>query len=376
MGGSVYLASQYLRSHLATSATLVAAISLTAFLPFSLEVIVQSAKFHFRSRAESTPLLIGPKGGSLQLVLSSLYFDRSPDDVMEYREYLRVREQQLGATIPLHLRYSMDQRPIVGTTPDYFAFRSLVVGSGRRWNTLGECVIGSEVARRQGWSPGDRVPAGASPAFLLDHPPLRLRVVGVLQRTETPDDFAVFVSLSTAWILDGLGHGHAPNLDHGAPGAVLFTDITADNARNFHFHGKQSTFPISSLIVAPTDARSGTLLQGQYLSPTNPLQIVEPPVLLDGLLEKALAVRSYVFAAVAVLGLATTATICLVVGLSIRLRKQELDTMRKIGCSRRSLAMMLFAEAAALLIAAGAIVLTLTALATALGPSLVRAAFA
>lgn len=372
MQGSLYLAVRYLRTHLFTSATLVATISLTAFLPLSLEIMVQSARRHFRSRAESTPLVVGPKGSSLQLVLSSLYFDRRLDDVLEYREFRRISDQVLGETIPLHRRYEMGGIPIVGTTRDYFSLRRMSVAQGEHWKLPGECIVGAEIAKRRAWSPGARVSADAASAFLLDHPPLRLHVVGVLRPTETPDDHAVFVSLSTAWILDGLGHGHAANQEHGDPNAALYTDITADNADSFHFHGDQATFPLSSVIILPKNERAGTLLQGQYLSADQTAQIVQPSRILDSLLAKVVMVRSYVLASAALLAVATTATIVLVISLSIRLRKQELETMRKIGCSRRCIAAMLTSEILILLAASGVAACLMTWAAAAWGPALVR----
>ena len=36
----------------------------------------------------------------------------------------------------------------------------------------------------------------------------KLNITGVLQRSHTPDDHAVFVDLKTAWVIEGLGHGH------------------------------------------------------------------------------------------------------------------------------------------------------------------------
>ena len=40
--------------------------------------------------------------------------------------------------------------------------------------------------------------------------PLRMRVVGVLEPSHTPDDGAVFVDLKTTWSIQGLGQVHQP----------------------------------------------------------------------------------------------------------------------------------------------------------------------
>ena len=41
---------------------------------------------------------------------------------------------------------------------------------------------------------------------------LKMPIVGILEETGTPDDNAVFVSIRTAWVIDGIGHGHEYNL--------------------------------------------------------------------------------------------------------------------------------------------------------------------
>ena len=35
-----------------------------------------------------------------------------------------------------------------------------------------------------------------------------MNVVGILHKSPSPDDQAVFVDLKTAWIIEGFGHGH------------------------------------------------------------------------------------------------------------------------------------------------------------------------
>ena len=76
MRDSFYLAWQYLRYHRMITAVLVGSITLIIYLPAALQTIVANADEHFRSRADSTPLVVGPRGSSLELVLGSVYFDK------------------------------------------------------------------------------------------------------------------------------------------------------------------------------------------------------------------------------------------------------------------------------------------------------------
>jgi putative ABC transport system permease protein len=90
----------------------------------------------------------------------------------------------------------------VGTTLDYFEFRGLRLAEGRMMAMLGECVLGATAARTANVSPGGHVLS--SPETVLDIAgvyPLRMRVVGVLQPSGTPDDRAVFVDVKTTWTI-------------------------------------------------------------------------------------------------------------------------------------------------------------------------------
>jgi putative ABC transport system permease protein len=372
MNDSLFLAWQYVRHHRATTTVLVVSITLIMYLPAALEVIVDNAEQHFRSRAESTPLIVGARGSSLELVLASVYFDEPHEEVLRLEQLRRIEKQELGQAIPLHTRFRARDCAIVGTTTDYAQLRNLHVAQGRMWDMLGECVIGARVAEQLDIRVGSKLPVSTTTAFTLDNAPLRLNVVGIFAATETPDDEAIFVHLETTWIIEGLGHGHVKNAQHGSPEAALYTDITQENVGSFHFHGSRAKFPITAIIVIPENQKAETLLMGQYLSPEDTAQIARPRDVMDALLDKVLMVRSYIIAIVAVVSLATLLTMSLVIVLSIRLRRGEIATMTKLGCSRLTIASILASQIFILLAlsAAGATVLTL--ITDAYGPELVR----
>ncbi len=372
MRDSLFLAWQYLRHNRSTTAVLVASLTLILYLPVALQVIVTNAEKHFRSRAHSTPLLIGPRGSALELVLASVYFDKPYEEVMRLEQLRRVEKQQLGAAIPLHTRFTARDCQIVGTTKNYLGARQLHVAKGRGWRILGECVVGASVADRLRLQVGDKIPVLSSPAFVLDSPPLRLSVSGVLDATETPDDEAVFVDVETTWILEGLGHGHAASAQHGSPEAQLFTDITKDTTSSFHFHGDRDKFPITAVMVIPASDKAETILLGQYFSPDESAQILRPDEVMESLMKQILMVRSYIVAAIALVSLVTLLTMSLVFILSIRLRRSELVSMFKMGCSRYTVACILGMQVAILLAASLGTVCMLTVVTNLYGPELVR----
>jgi len=372
---SFFLAWRYLSHHRLTTAVLVASITLIVYLPAALQSIVRSAEQHFRSRADSTPLVVGPRGSALELVLGSVYFDKPYPDVLRYEQLKRIESQALGLAIPLHVRFRARDCQVVGTTKDYLRLRNLRMARGQVWSMAGQCVVGASVAERLELDVGDRVPVSKSARFTLDSPPLRLRVVGVLETTETPDDEAIFVSLKTAWIIEGLGHGHARGAEHGSAEANAYTDITKENVDSFHFHGDRAKFPLTAIIVNPNSNKARTILLGQYFSPDETAQIVQPREVMDALLERIVMIRSYMIAVIGVISLVTVLTMTLVMVLSIHLRRAELLTMSKIGCSRFTIALILGNQIAVLVGAGVVVAALLTLLTNAYGSELVRFLF-
>ena len=129
-----------------------------------------------------------------------------------------------------------------------------------------------------------------------------------------------------------------------------FTEITPDNIDSFHFHGDPAGFPVTAVIAVPPDDKSATLLEGRYLDEDELVQIVRPSRVMDQLLATILTVRQYVTAAVVGVGLATLATMTLVFLLSLQVRRREIETMVKLGCSRGRLAAILAAEVGGVLV--------------------------
>ncbi len=349
----LYLAWRYLAYHKFKTAILVLAIAIIAYLPIALDIIVSRSAEELTARAEATPLLVGAKGSPLELVLNSLYFESDSPAPMAFAEADRVEQSDLARAIPLYTRFHAGKSPIVGTTLEYFPFRQLELADGRFMGMMGECVLGSQAAAAAQVQTGGYLLSSPESVFdLAGVYPLKMRVVGTLRPSGSPDDFAVFVDIKTAWVIQGLAHGHQDLSRPEAAAAVLrkegntvvgnasvveYNEITPENAASFHFHGDPATFPLTSVIVVPQDQKSSALLRGRYLSDDERVQIVEPTEVMDDLLSTIFTVRGYVMVAVLVVGIATLATMTLVFILSLQLRRREMETMRRIGGARSRL---------------------------------------
>jgi len=355
-----YIAWKYIAYNRFKTTVLIASITLISFLPFALQLLLNESERQLMSRAVSTPLVVGVKGSALDLVINTLYFGEDVPELMTMEASGRIADTDLALPIPMYVRFKAWGNPIVGTTLDYFEFRDLKIAQGRQLAVLGDCVLGANVAESLTLRSGDSLVS--SPESLFDLAgvyPLKMKVVGVLEKSHTSDDIAVFVDLKTAWIIQGLGHGHQDVTRLKDPTLVLkrtesnvaataklyyYTEITEENMASFHFHGNLSAYPISAVIAAPFDAKSGTILRGRYLSKEETQQIVKPEEVIDSLLQNIFRIKNVLDAVIAVVALATVLAVILVFALSLRLRQSEIQTIFKIGCSRMTIAKLITAE--------------------------------
>jgi putative ABC transport system permease protein len=345
---------------------LIAAITLITYLPFAVHILVRSSEAQMLARSQLTSLIIGQKGSALDLVLNTLYFTSKPPEKISMSEADRVDASGLAYAIPVYNRFVARNFPIVGTTLDYFAFRQLDVAAGRMLAVLGECVLGATVAATLGLEPGDTLmSAPENPFDLAGVYPLKMHVVGVLTPSHTPDDRAVFVDIKTAWVIEGLGHGHTDLATTTDPQNILeqrdstivasakvvqYTEITPDNIDSFHFHGDTSTFPLTAILAVPHDDKSATLLRGRYLGEAIPSQIVRPTEVIAALLQNIFKIKQVLDIIFTVVSVAMVLAIVLIMTLSLRLRQPEIETMYKLGCSRLKMVELVAAELGAIVL--------------------------
>ena len=388
---SLYLAWQYIRFNKLKTIILVASITLIAVLPLSLEILLAESERQLLDRAESTPLLVGAKGSALDLAMNSLYFDDEVPELMTMDAVERIVDTELALPIPLYVRFQARGLPIVGTSFDYFEFRKLTIAQGQPLTMLGDCVLGAKAAEKLGIGPSGTLVS--SPENLFDLAgvyPLKMKVVGVLAPNHSADDLAVFVDIKTAWVIQGLGHGHEDvtrtrdstvvlkrTEGNVAANAKLFhyTEITEDNLDGFHFHGDTSIYPVTAIIAVPNDEKSGTLLRGRYLERDNAEQIILPEEVIDGLLQNIFRIRNVLDAVIALVGLATVLVILLVFALSLRLRQREIQTIFKLGCRKAMIGRMLLAEIAIILLVSGVLCATVLGMVDTNAEELVRRLF-
>lgn len=388
MKGVWYLAWRYMGWHRWKAFILVAAVAMILYLPLGLQLVVEQAARDMNARADATPLVLGGRGSPLELVLNALYFSAEQPPTFGYGAVAELRSSGLVDPVPVYARYHSQGLPIVGSTLDYFGFRGLQLVQGRQLATLGEAVLGARAATTLGVEVGDFVVSSSESVFdIAGVYPLKMPVVGILATSYSADDEAIFVDLKTAWIIEGIGHGHQELTRPEAASAVLknegnrivanaslvqYNEITADNIDSFHFHGDNADLPLTAILPAPRSDKARVLIQGRYQGHET-LQLLEPRAVIDQLLDTVFAVRRYVLVAMGLVALATAAVVLLVFLLSWRARRPEQDTLHRLGGSQSAILSLMLAEVVIVLVVSTLLAAILVALTHWFGGPLLKA---
>lgn len=388
MIGPLKLAWRYVRYYWGKTLILIAAIFLTAFLPLVVRILLDQFNVRITQRASATPLVLGARGSRLDLTLHALYFQVRAPGTVAHGLTREIESTGWATAVPLYSVHSAHGYPVVGTSLEYFSFRGLTLEQGDPLLILGDCVLGANVARQLELAPGDTLITDRENVVdIAGKYPLKLHVRGVLRAQHTSDDWAVFVDLKTAWVIDGLGHGHQ-NLeqiqDEGlvasreggvivARASVLpYLEITEENIDSFHFHGDVDSFPLTAVIAVPPDTASETKLLGRYLVDSADVQIVQPIAVIQELMGLVFQVKKFFDLNALLVSLGTLALLVLVLMLSVRLRKREMETLFKLGCRRGTMAVLILGEVGIILLVSAVLLVAAVWLTTWIAGDLVQ----
>jgi putative ABC transport system permease protein len=349
MKNVLFLALRYLRFNKIKTAIMVFSIAVGVFLPLAVNLLVRNYQRGLLARAEATPLVAGALGSRLDLVLHALYFRGKPARDLTMADVAAINSSGLALGIPILEKHAARGFPIVGTSLEYFDFRGLRVAQGEGLTRVTDCVLGAAVAEKLALQPGDKLPSDPENVFdLAGSYPVNMVIKGVLAPTGTADDGAIFTDYKTEWMILGIMHGHADattvdtNMLLGRTAtnlavsdAVLpYQEITETNMDLFHVHGDEGTFPVTAILVVPRDTKSATILRGRYEDPKATVQLLVPKQVISETLDLVFRVKRFFDSQAALVGGAMALLLALVVLLSLRLRRGEMETMFKIGCAR------------------------------------------
>lgn len=315
--------------HRRTSVVLtILSICVSVMVLLGVEHLRYEAKSSFSKTVSGVDLIVGARGGDVNLLLYSVFRIGNATNNMSWKSYQTLKDHKHVAwTIPLSLGDSHQGYRVVGTTKDYFDHfkygqqQSLSFKSGEHFEAVLDVVLGAEVAEKLGYQLGDNLVLahGISKKSFSMHDDMPFRVVGILNKTGTPVDQVLYVSLAGIEAIHvGWQNGVKLPGRSGANSQFDEADLVPKSitAVMLGLHSKMATFQVQRTLNEFKAEPLTAILPGVALS-----QLWQTM----GILENTLRLVSLMVLIASLLGLSAMLLA------SMRERENELQILRTIG---------------------------------------------
>lgn len=290
--------------------------------------------------AANFDIIIGPSGSSTQLAMNTMFFTDKPLGTIPYSLVEEIQNSGMAnAVVPFSMGDSYNDAPIVGTAPALLDGKSL--SSGEMFANACEAVVGYDVAKKYNLSVGSSlITSHGLSGSGSDHAESPLTVTGVLARTHTAYDNAVFTPCETIWTL----HDHEEEEEEHAEGEEA------------HEHDEDKT--VCAVLVRSKSIADYSALTAAY-SENSDYLVINPNTVLREVLENVDMSRKIVYILCLVILIMNVFVITLIALLSAYDSRGEISLMRLIGVSMGRINLLYLIQNAV----AGAIALALALLA-------------
>ncbi|ASP39089.1 peptide ABC transporter permease [Bacterioplanes sanyensis] len=334
------------------------AIAISVFTLVAVEHVRQQAKTSFTQTVSGVDLIVGARGGDINLLLYSVFHLGNANRNMSYDSFLTLKNASaVDWAIPLSMGDSHRGFRVIGTDQAFFRhFRygqkqPLSFTAGSAFQHQNQVVIGAAVAKKYDYQLGDElvIAHGLGRQSFALHEQHPFVISGILQPTGTPVDRALYVTL------EGLEIIHLPS--HASTKNVTPSSITA------------------TLLGLESRLRTFQVQRQINESQPEPLMAILPGVTLSqlwdslNLMEDTLRIIAWLILIAAFLGMGATLLA------SMRERQQELLVLRTLGARPWFIVLLIQAESLLITSAAITLALTLLSVALAVGQSLLSSQF-
>ncbi|MEQ6328638.1 ABC transporter permease [Pseudomonas chengduensis] len=333
-----------------TALLTVFAIALSVCLLLAVERVRTEARASFANTISGTDLIVGARSGSVNLLLYSVFRIGNATNNIRWDSFEHfANHRQVKWAIPISLGDSHRGYRVMGTSTAYFEHyryarsQALQLAQGREFaDDPFEVVLGAEVAQALGYGLGEKIVLahGVATISLVKHDDKPFTVVGILERTGTPVDRTLHISLA------GMEALHI-DWQNGMP-ARGTAQISADQARAMDLQPKQITafmLGLNSKIATFSLQREINEFRGEPLLAILPGVALQELWSLMGTAEQALFVVSLFVVLTGLIGMLTA------ILTSLNERRREMAILRSVGARPWHIASLLVLEAFTLALA-------------------------
>ena len=325
------------------------AIALSVALFLGVEKVRTGAKASFADTISGTDLIVGARSGSVQLLLYSVFRIGNATNNMTWESYQDISSRpEIDWIVPISLGDSHRQFRVLGTTPEFFERykyrldQSLAVRDGAILSDIFDTVIGADVATTLGYEVGDPIVIAHGLVSFSEHENQPFRISGILEKTGTPVDRTVVVSLEAIEAVHVDWQSGAQIPGQATPSDVIRQMDLEPQAVTAALIGVKSRLQVFGL------QRSINEYQQEPLLAILPGVALQELWLIVGIAETALIAVSAMVVITALIGMMAT------IFSSLNERRREMAIFRAMGARPRVVLGLLVLEAA-LMAAIGAI---------------------
>lgn len=327
----------------------VLAIGLSVALFLGVEKVRTGAKASFADTISGTDLIVGARSGSVQLLLYSVFRIGNATNNVTWESYQDLAQRpEVDWIVPISLGDSHRQFRVMGTTVGFFDHykyrqgRGLAVADGAILDDLFDAVIGHDVAETLSYAVGDPIVVAHGLASFTEHKDQPFRVSGILEKTGTPVDRTVIVSMEAI---------EAIHVDWKSGAKIPGQSTPVEAIRQMDLTPKAVT---AALVGVRSPLQTFALQRAINDYPEEPLLAILPGVALQelwaivGIAETALLAVSVMVVVTALIGMMAT------IFSSLNERRREMAIFRAMGATPAAIVGLLVVEAT-LTAAAGAL---------------------
>ena len=331
-----------MRSRIIPTSLVTISLMASMVLLLSIERIQQGTEEGFNQSISGVDAIIGPRSSSLELVLYTVFHLGRPTNNITTKTINDVKQRSdISWLVPIALGDSHRGYRVIATEPNYFQHirygnnQPLTFSKGAPFTELSEATLGSDVAEKLNYSVGSEIQIthGSIESIGSKHDDFSFTVTGVLNKTGTPIDQAVFLDLKGYELLHlGWKSGKKVfslediDLSSLPPDALNPKTVTAAFVG---LKSKLTIFNFSKNIREYPEEAISAVIPGIALSEL--WSIV-------GLVDKGFQLLSWIIIAISLIAMVT-----LIIA-SLDNRKQEMTIYRANGASPKFLAAMVICE--------------------------------
>ena len=361
------VAYQSLRYRMSGVLLTILSVALSVFVLLGVEHVRQETRSGFASTVSGVDLIVGARTGDINLLLLSVFrIGNATANVTWDAVEAISEEERVSWVVPISLGDSHKNFRVVGTTEEFFERYKYGGGQpldfieGQKFNREAEVVLGAQVAVELSYGLGDSLilSHGMADVSFSHHDQVPIEVVGVLERTGTPVDNALFVNLETIEAI------HADEEEHEHEEAHHDEHDHEEAHHDEHEgHSHPPLGTVTALLVG-LESQIATLQVQRWINEyaEEPLLAILPGVALTQLWELVGNVENVLR------GISILVFISSLLGLnamllaSMRERRREIDILRSIGAPSLFILALLVIES--LLIVTVGVVIALAGLLT------------